>query len=159
MNYASSFVGAKWRSLSKDDFVPLMKQESSDQISGESMLVDLDKTDQYILIDVRTAPEYQFGHLKNSVNISLDLLPLHIPRLDKDAAYVLYSDTAFRSDAGASALNKLGFNAKSLTGGLRGLISQSENSDVTHDYDYITTQSYWLHDGVVVADQSSETIK
>ncbi len=143
--------------LSKDDFVPLMKQELSDQISGDTMLLSLDKSERFIVIDVRTEPEYQFGHLRNSVNISLDLLPLHIPRLDKDTQYILYSDTAFRSDAGASALSKLGFKAKSLTKGLKGLILQSEKNLIP--YDYLTTQPYWLHDGAVVADQSSETIK
>ncbi len=146
--------------LSKDDFFPLMKKESSDQVSSDLILSSLNKLDskhRYVLIDVRTAPEYEFGHLKNSVNISLDLLPLHIPRLDKGIQYVLYSDTAFRSDAGASALSKLGFNAMSLAEGLRGLISKSEKELVP--LHYLTTQSYWLHEGSVIADQSSGTIK
>ncbi|GAB2196988.1 hypothetical protein MAH4_09940 [Sessilibacter sp. MAH4] len=151
--------------LAKDDFLPLMEEESSPKVELKYLLplirglseAKSAEESTKILVDVRTSPEYEVSHLRNAVNISLDLLPLHLPRLDTSAEYVFYSDTGFRSDAAALVLSKLGYKAMSLAGGFKKVLSKCLVNPEWQKL--ISDQSYWLRGGQVVADQSSATIK
>ncbi|WP_317929162.1 cyclic nucleotide-binding domain-containing protein [Halioxenophilus sp. WMMB6] len=137
--------------LSKDDFLPLLKRDQATTVDLDYLLAKLGQDEECIIIDVRTVPEYQFGHLETAVNIALDILPLHLPRLNNRFEYILYSDCGFRSNAGAVALSKLGYNAVSLEGGLSEIYTGcSVNPKLKQ---LLTISPYWVRGGYVVSDQ------
>ena len=61
------------------------------------------------IIDVRTKGEYQSGHLKNSVNIPLDVLPNHLSKLDKTKPIITCCASGMRSSAAKGMLQSNGF--------------------------------------------------
>ena len=61
------------------------------------------------IIDVRTKGEYQSGHLKNSVNIPLDVLPNHLSKLDKTKPSITCCASGMRSSAAKGMLQSNGF--------------------------------------------------
>lgn len=136
--------------LSKEDFLPLLKKDQARTVNLE-YLVERFGQPESVVIDVRTVPEYQYGHIDTAVNIALDILPLHLPRLNPKSEYILYSDSGFRSNAGAVALRKLGYNAASLEHGIAEIYSALPfNSDLQP---LLTQSPYWLRNGYVVSDQ------
>lgn len=137
--------------LSKDDFLPLLKKDQATTVDLDYLLAKIGQDPKCVIIDVRTVPEYQFGHLETSVNIALDILPLHLPRLNKEFEYILYSDACFRSNAGAVALNKLGYNASAFEGGLADIYASLDMNPALSQL--ITSKPYWLRDGYVISDQ------
>ena len=143
--------------LSKDDFLPLLKKDQATTVDFDYLLAKIGQDPECILIDVRTVPEYQFGHLETSVNISLDILPLHLPRLNKNFEYILYSDINFRSNAGAVALKQLGYNATAFEGGLTDIYASLAMNPALSQL--ITTRQYWIKDGYAVSDQESGVTK
>lgn len=143
--------------LSKDDFLPLMKKDQAKVVNLDYLLKKIGPENECIIIDVRTEPEYQFGHLESAINIPLDMLPLHLPRLKKNIEYILYSDSGFRSNAGAVALVKLGYNAASFSTGLAELFSTLTLNPSLKPL--ITDKAYWVKDGRIESGQSSGVIK
>lgn len=63
------------------------------------------------LVDVRTAEEFQAGHLKNAQNICVtdDDFKENIAKLDKDKPVYLYCRSGKRSATAAKILKDLGF--------------------------------------------------
>jgi len=143
--------------LAKDDFLPLMKKDQARHVELDYLLAKIGQDEDCIIIDVRTEPEYEFGHLETAINISLDMLPLHLPRLDKKFEYILYSDSGFRSNAGAVALAKLGFNVSCFAPGIAELYASLALNPTLKPL--ITNKPYWVKDGYVVSDQSSGVTK
>lgn len=73
-----------------------------------------------ILIDVRSAEEYNEFYIKNSINVPIDNIQ-ELPGLieDKETVIILYCQTGERSKEAAKELAKLGYkNIYSLDGGL-----------------------------------------
>lgn len=63
-----------------------------------------------MILDVRSKEEYNCGHIKGAVNISLDTLPLHVKSLgDKDRLIITCCLSGGRSSAAKHALNALGY--------------------------------------------------
>lgn len=64
-----------------------------------------------MVIDVRTAEEYQAGHLARAINIPLADLGRKIGRLvpDKEKPILLHCASGMRSAAGRKALEQLGY--------------------------------------------------
>ncbi|BFM07437.1 hypothetical protein GCM10025791_02240 [Halioxenophilus aromaticivorans] len=136
--------------LEKDDFLPLMKKDLAAVVELDYLLENIGHDDRCILIDVRTEAEYEFGHLESAINISLDILPLHLPRLRRDVEYILYSDSGFRSNAGAVAMQKLGYNVCSFATGLADLYASMVLNPSLKPL--ITQKRYWVKGGAVVSD-------
>ena len=64
-----------------------------------------------VWIDVRTAEEWQGGHLQQAVNIPHNQIVEHIGQVtsDKDAEILLYCRSGRRADVAKSALEALGY--------------------------------------------------
>ena len=64
-----------------------------------------------ILLDVRTAEEYQTGHLKNAqlLDYTNGDFTVQLPKLDLQKTYLLYCRSGKRSDKAASDMKAAGF--------------------------------------------------
>ena len=82
------------------------------------------KTDsgEYKLIDIRTLPEYQQGHLKNSTQIDFYKtaeFSSFLQSLDKNGKYLIYCRSGNRSGQALSQMKDMGFqNVSDLSGGI-----------------------------------------
>lgn len=63
------------------------------------------------IVDVRTASEYEQGHVKDSVNIPLDILTQNLHKLDKNRPIVTCCRSGMRSGQAAQILQDHGFMA------------------------------------------------
>lgn len=71
------------------------------------------------LLDVRTAGEYQQGHLPGARLIPLNELQGRLGQLDKDRPVVVYCARGHRSRTAASLLGDRGYAAHNLSGGIQ----------------------------------------
>ena len=73
-----------------------------------------------LLLDVRTEPEWKKGHIKGSIHIPLNQLRRRKQELEKfrNKEIVCYCRTGNRSLNAAVFLQKNGFNASNLKGGI-----------------------------------------
>ena len=71
-------------------------------------------------IDVRTAGEYQSGHIESATNIPHNQIAEKIAelQLEKDAAILLYCRSGRRAGFALEALQKMGYNNVKNIGGL-----------------------------------------
>lgn len=122
--------------LEKDDFNLLLVEPQVDEV-GEAGLQYLDETP--VFIDVRTAEEYNAGHLVLSTNIPLSMLGDKKDQLNPNIPYIMYCDTGRRSRAAACLLASHGFKALALQGGLVGSGMQ---------YQLVNDTRYVLKDGL-----------
>lgn len=61
------------------------------------------------IVDVRTKGEYQSGHIKGSVNISLDALSHNLNKLKKDKPIITCCASGMRSASAKGILKSNGF--------------------------------------------------
>jgi rhodanese-related sulfurtransferase len=78
------------------------------------------KTNNVLLLDVRTVPERKKGHIKGSVHIPLNQLRSRQEELSKykNKEIVCYCQSGSRSLNAAVFLQKHGYNASNLKGGI-----------------------------------------
>lgn len=62
-----------------------------------------------IILDVRSKGEYQDGHIKGSINISLDTLSNNLGKLKKDKPIITCCASGMRSASAKSILKSNGF--------------------------------------------------
>jgi phage shock protein E len=62
-----------------------------------------------VIIDVRTTGEYAGGHLKNSINVPLNMLQSHVGKLKKDKPIITCCASGMRSGSARSMLQSAGF--------------------------------------------------
>lgn len=72
-----------------------------------------------IYLDVRTREEYEAGHLKNFINISVDDLRDNLDKLDKDKEILITCRIGLRGYVAEQILRQSGFKTKNLAGGYR----------------------------------------
>lgn len=70
------------------------------------------------IIDVRERYEMAQGKIPGSVNIPLGELNAHVNELDKDKEYIIVCLSGSRSTYGTMILERMGFNAINMIGGL-----------------------------------------
>jgi phage shock protein E len=75
-------------------------------------------TRQHVLLDVRTAEEFNSGHIPGATNIALPDLPQQMNTLPKDQPIVLYCRSGARSSSAASMLVEAGFEDVHDLGGI-----------------------------------------
>ena len=83
--------------------------------------ISLLKTDTNItLLDVRTPPEYQSGHLQNAQLIPLQVLSKNMHKLSKDRRkkILVYCKSGNRSVAASRILKASGFTPMNIKGGI-----------------------------------------
>jgi phage shock protein E len=61
------------------------------------------------IIDVRTVGEFQSGHIKQSVNIPLNILPNSVSKMDKNKPLIMCCASGMRSSSAKSLLTSYGF--------------------------------------------------
>lgn len=62
-----------------------------------------------IILDVRSKGEYQGGHIKGSINISVDTLSKNLSKLKKDKPIITCCASGMRSASAKSILKSNGF--------------------------------------------------
>lgn len=74
-----------------------------------------------IILDVRSKGEYQGGHIKGSVNISVDTLSHNLKKLKKDTPIITCCASGMRSATAKSILRSSGFTEVHNGGGWHSL--------------------------------------
>ena len=102
--------------LSKRDFSDLLQHPVIDWVTpGQaSALMGLGAG----LLDVRIKEEHELRSLKGSVNKPLFRLREEMGGMNQETPYVVYCDTGERSASAAFILNKLGYKAYAIRGGM-----------------------------------------
>lgn len=82
------------------------------QLFGMGSKVDLAELVKQgaIIVDVRSKGEYAGGHIKGSVNISLDTLSNNLNKLKKDKTIITCCASGMRSASAKNILKSNGFN-------------------------------------------------
>ena len=79
----------------------------------------IDRKDDFVLLDVRTKPEFDNGHIEGSIHIPLNILPAKINELDKSKEIVTYCGVGLRASQAHRALKNAGFeNTKFMEGSI-----------------------------------------
>lgn len=73
--------------------------------------------DTQMILDVRTAKEYEKGHMKNSVHIPVHELRTRMQELPKDKQIIIHCASGLRSYIACRMLGQNGFNCVNLSGG------------------------------------------
>jgi rhodanese-related sulfurtransferase len=63
----------------------------------------------HFLVDVRTAVEYEAGHIPTAVNIPVDIIGMRPPTEQKDALIIVYCRSGNRSATARKVLMDLGY--------------------------------------------------
>ena len=70
------------------------------------------------LLDVRTADEFRQGHVDGAVLMPLPIVPLRHTELDRSEQYYVVCESGARSAQACSYLSELGFDVRSVQGGM-----------------------------------------
>jgi rhodanese-related sulfurtransferase len=86
-------------------------ENSYEQLSMYKALSQMEKEENFILLDVRTIEEYNDGHIPGAINIANETIRTEeIPELpDKDQRIYVYCRSGNRSKQAAKKLVKLGY--------------------------------------------------
>jgi len=90
-------------------------------LAAEEFRKNIQTLDEPLLLDVRTAQEYNEGHLENALNIAWDEedFRYHADKLDRTRPVLVYCQGGVRSAAATKALAQAGFrNVYELDGGI-----------------------------------------
>lgn len=112
--------------LAKSDFLELLKQPVVEWITPGK--ASLQVRGGAGVLDVRTKEEFDERSIKGAVNMPLYRLREYAQELDKGRKYIVYCNTGERSAAAAFILNKLGFDAVALQGGLSAMVKQLDKA-------------------------------
>jgi rhodanese-related sulfurtransferase len=120
----------------------------------------LSKGDVQVL-DVRTPAEYQSGHIKNALLAdwnNFNEFRERIQMLDKTMPVYTYCLSGARSNAATEWLNKNGFKASNLSGGINAWKKSGKPVEITKAVKQITLPEYWSQvpkKGTVLVDFSA----
>jgi rhodanese-related sulfurtransferase len=79
------------------------------------------------IVDVRTAGEFQLGHIAGSINVPVDELQTTAASWDRNKAYVVYCASGARSAEAQNIMQGMGFKSVAdLTGGVGNWTGQLE---------------------------------
>jgi rhodanese-related sulfurtransferase len=94
--------------------------ESGGKYTDPSALAKLleEKTEPYVLVDVRTPEEYASEHIPGSILIPYDTIASRSPVKEKDALVILYCRSGNRSGIAKRTLLSLGFSNVEDFGGI-----------------------------------------
>ena len=139
LSYAPPFSTAK-------DIVNYAGYIGSNLLNGEFKQVNVDKVrelvkDNNIIIDVREAHEYEFGHIKGAINIPLSELRERVNEIPKDKPVYLHCKTGQRSYNATLALQNIGYNnVINITGSFLGISLYEYYNDKAKGRDRIVTE-------------------
>jgi rhodanese-related sulfurtransferase len=87
-------------------------------ITVQQLKKKISNKEDFILLDIRLGFELQNGIIENSIHIPMKLLPDNLGKLDKNKKIIVYCHSGGRSAYAVDYLRRLGYNAKSLEGGM-----------------------------------------
>ena len=114
MRYLIAVLIALWLPLA-----PLSAAQMLADISQAQLLERIEKHQAPALIDVRTAEEYESGHIPGAINVPLQSFPRRLAELDayRNRELVLYCEVGGRAARGESWLASQGFQQLRLLDG------------------------------------------
>ncbi|MEW9050067.1 MAG: rhodanese-like domain-containing protein [Neobacillus sp.] len=84
--------------------------------------------DEVVVLDVRTAEEFQQGHIPNAILLPLDELETRLDELDKEETYLVVCRSGNRSAQASEILTSNSFtNIYNMTGGMNNWSYEIEN--------------------------------
>jgi rhodanese-related sulfurtransferase len=92
--------------------------DSTPEISATEAAALLDGDGGAVLLDVREQHEWDAGHAPQARHLAMSELAGRIPEIPADVAVICVCHVGGRSAAVAQALNRAGYNALNLTGGM-----------------------------------------
>lgn len=98
-----------------------MRPDSAPELSAPEaarLLTDTDTTPAIILLDVREPDEWDAGHAPQARSLPMSQLSERITELPHDTQIICVCHLGGRSAAVSAALNRAGFDAVNLTGGM-----------------------------------------
>ena len=95
-----------------------MTVEDTDQTVAPERVAELVAGGEVELVDVRTAAEYEAGHVAGARHVPFDELAARSQELDRSRPLVLYCRGGARSGAATQAFAASGWQAESMAGGL-----------------------------------------
>ncbi len=101
-----------------DFLTSLFGGSSANQVEPAQVQTLMAENPRPFLLDVRTPEEFQQGHIKGSVLISLDELANRMNRIPKDKVVVCICASGSRSSSAARKLEAAGYQVKNLRGGI-----------------------------------------
>ncbi|MCF6141913.1 rhodanese-like domain-containing protein [Flavobacterium sp. K77] len=91
-------------------------------LTQEDWVAQFEAEENAVILDVRTADEFNEGFIANAINIDIHIGQGFIDaveKLDKDKNYYVYCRSGMRSAKACEIMNQLGFeNAYNLLGGI-----------------------------------------
>ena len=120
-----------------------------DVLSPEQYLQS--NNEDVMLLDVRTASEFEKGHIEGAINIPVDSLRERIGELDKGKEIIEYCQVGLRGYIAARILNQNGFKVKNMTGGYK--------SASTLDFKISKIVKMALNDDLINPDTQTEKVK
>ena len=115
--YAPQFGSAK-------DPVNMLGFVASDVMRGDQPVTHVDglldgTPDSTFLLDVRSVPEFQRGHLPGAVNIPIEELRERLSEVPQDQQIVAYCQVGIRGYLATRVLMQNGYNVANLSGGYK----------------------------------------
>lgn len=108
-----------------------------------------------ILIDARTASEYEMGHIDNAINISVDEIRTRLAEVPKSKRIVLYCAVGYRGYLASQILKHHGYeNVYNLSGGYRTYLTATTKHEVKN-----ITSANKAHQNVTSMNSESKIIK
>lgn len=95
----------------------LLPSTTSD-VTCDQLNIRLAQHERLLVLDVRTADEYNDAHLAGSMLIPLDQLALRLADLPHDRPIVALCRSGNRSGVATTLLQRAGFDAVNLAGGI-----------------------------------------
>lgn len=110
-------------------FITFVANASDVPVVSQQQLLSLksaEKTPEFIVLDVRTAKEYQEQHIEDAINISHDQIESKLAMLNqyKDTMVIVHCRSGKRADIAENILVKNGFSqVKHLAGDMNGWLA------------------------------------
>jgi len=97
--------------------------DAKDVISQEALLAQMQNGEDPVILDVRSAREYQQGHVPGAVNLPYQQIGQRLAELEqvKDREVIVYCEVGRRARIARSTLQQAGFtNVRHLAGDMAG---------------------------------------
>lgn len=88
------------------------------KISVEEAYNMVESNNEIIILDVRTKEEYNEGHLKNAINIPVDIINT-FEESNKDKEIIIYCRSGVRAGTAMNELHKMGYTNLYTFGGIQ----------------------------------------
>ena len=104
-------------------FYSCTEEKQKDEITIQELIPEIENNSSLVILDVRTKAELTgpLGKIDNAIHIPIDELESRLDKLEeyKDKDICVICRAGVRSARGTKILNKNGFNARNILGGMQ----------------------------------------